>query len=95
MAMLYVSTAVGLEEVSSNDLIVVPNPVKNACVISAANGLMNSTIKLTDITGKVVFVDVIKQYNQYEMNTSSLSNGIYFVEISNGQQITTKKLIKE
>jgi hypothetical protein len=95
MAMLYVSTAVGLKEVSSNDLIIVPNPVKNACVISAANGLMNSTIKLTDITGKVVFVDVIKQYNQYEMNTSLLSNGIYFVEISNGQQIITKKLIKE
>jgi len=95
IAMLYVSTAVGLKEVSSNDLIILPNPVKNACVISASNALMNSTIKLTDITGKVVFVDIIKQYNQYEMNTALLSNGIYFVEISNGQQIITKKLIKE
>ena len=76
-----VATAIN-EDISS--LSVYPNPVKDILTI---NG-MYSSVEIYDIYGKLVLSSDAKQ----TINVSSLSNGIYFININTNNVITVKKI---
>jgi hypothetical protein len=95
LAMLYVSTAVGLKDQSSNGLSIVPNPVKNSCMISSSSSLNQATVKVYDMSGRLIFTDNMKNMNTYELNTSAFESGIYFVEVQSAQQFFRNRIIKE
>jgi len=65
-------------------LSVYPNPVKDVLTI---NG-MYSSVEIYDIYGKLVLSSDAKQ----TINVSSLSNGIYFININTNNVITVKKI---
>ncbi|MFZ4797465.1 MAG: T9SS type A sorting domain-containing protein [Bacteroidia bacterium] len=79
--------------VQGNDLIIdiTPNPFNNVIEINSNGNLV--TAEVLDITGKVVITETING-NKTTLNTSSLNNGVYFVRISNGENVITKRLIK-
>ena len=77
---------------------VYPNPFNNTLNISF-NGIANTNAEfvITDIIGKVVFAGKITntaQTNSYS-EFESLKPGVYFINISTGQSISTKKIVKQ
>lgn len=78
----------------SNDEILVdltPNPFNDNLVINSPTMIENAEI--IDVTGKVKLMEVVNS-NKATINTSALSNGIYFIRINNGQKVITKRIIK-
>jgi hypothetical protein len=68
-----------------------PNPFTNNIEINSDVNILSAEI--IDITGKARIAETINGMNA-TINTSDLSKGIYFVKISTGDKIITKKIIK-
>lgn len=82
-----VSIVTGIEEIySENSLIIYPNPFTETTTISFTNSEFNNyTLKITDVTGKVVrFVTDIKS-DKYILNRENLPKGFYILEL-NGKE---------
>lgn len=96
---VYTPTNVGVDEqeLVENSLVISPNPADDHAVI--AFELVNAdqvSMTILDITGKVISVQdygVMNQGNQrIELNTSSLSEGLYFVNVRIGENHITRKV---
>lgn len=68
-----------------------PNPFGNKITIQSNNQI--SKVEIIDITGKVKLVEIINGKTA-EINTSEISNGIYFLRINDGETILTQRIIK-
>ncbi len=82
---------------SSNSLInIYPNPSADFLNINLSN-YSNETleIKLTDFMGKVIYYDKSMYNNSKTINVSNYSKGIYFISISNENNIINQKIIIE
>lgn len=84
--------------VSLEQTVIYPNPVHNAAKISIAlekDATVN--VRVMSMDGKVVIAPVQKKLSAgrqvIDINTSSLRQGNYFVEVSTGNQVTRKKII--
>ena len=86
---------VGFDEITPNfnSLNIFPNPVKDNCIIKA-QGFAKATLFLYDITGRVIMQQPIN--SQAQLNTSSLTQGIYIAEVKdeNGKNLK-RKIVKE
>lgn len=73
-----------------------PNPVNDKLNI-VTNANTNQVVEILDINGKVYVSQEINaaQANGVEINTSSLSKGIYLIKLTNQNEVYTKKIIKE
>jgi hypothetical protein len=89
------ATALKMDEVDAEiTLSVYPNPANKSLTIQLPNAMINGTIEVLDLTGKVVL-----QSNVYATNTELkieiLENGIYFIRLSATNSKTYKgKFIK-
>jgi hypothetical protein len=84
--------SVGISENSgSNSSIkIYPNPTQNAIQLEIPSTIENYTTQIMDVCGKIIFVNE----NQPSIDLSSLTNGIYFIEIKvNGKSIQRNKII--
>ena len=70
---------------------VYPNPVNSALNIEADKSY---NIRLMDLSGRLVFQTRMTGYHQ-SINTSALPKGIYLIQLSNGQDVFTQKLVKD
>ncbi len=79
--------------VQGNDLLIdiTPNPFNNVIEINSNGHLVN--VEVLDITGKIVITEAING-SKTTLNTASLNNGVYFIRINNGENVITKRLIK-
>jgi hypothetical protein len=84
-----------------NSVSVYPNPaVSTANVSFNLKNNANVDITVTDVTGKVVYSNtlsnVVAGNQKVVINTESLNNGIYMVNIiSNGSKTTEKFVVKK
>ncbi len=91
---------VGTNELAKNRMSLenAPNPAANSTEIrySLATAA-NVTLEVVDITGKVISTTNLGNKGagafNYELNTSNLSDGIYFYSITAGSEKITNKLI--
>src|SRR5690606_24875199 len=92
----YSAITSGLAESLNNARIsIFPNPVAEVLQIeglAAAKG--KTTLKIYDISGKVVLTKEAVTGNQTEMNVANLNKGIYFIEISAGKERAGKQFLK-
>lgn len=77
---------------------VAPNPANNeiSVMIDAKQAAANTQLTITDITGKIVRRAVINVHaglNGYKVNTADMSNGMYLVNITNGDWKIADKII--
>jgi hypothetical protein len=79
-----------VEEVNSINLSVYPNPA--ADVITVSSALTEGTIKVTDVSGKVVKTTELNGLST-TINTTGLNNGVYYVTVSNGTATSTEKVV--
>lgn len=75
-----------------------PNPANNICYVklNVAQTGLNSTLKITDLTGKTINMKEIhlsKGEQVVELNTANLISGIYFVALQAEGGQSTQKLV--
>jgi hypothetical protein len=88
-------TGTGIEENSfDNQVSVYPNPNDGVFTVSIFGTLNNCSIIITDLVGKFVYQQTITT-PQSEISLESLQTGVYVIRIKNGNQITTKRLVKQ
>jgi hypothetical protein len=74
------ASSASVDQVSSNTLLVYPNPASDMLVIDG-NGKSFTLIAITDATGKIVSTfDEGKQLKQHHINLSSFTPGMYTIE---------------
>lgn len=78
-------------------LALYPNPASDALYISSPLGIKNGSYQLSvyDITGKKVTTTHLYSNNKIEMNTSTLSPGVYHVMYNDGTSKRSGTFIKE
>ncbi len=73
-----------------NNYFIFPNPAKNEIHIS--NLSKGSTLRITDITGKILY-STITDNEQKTINITSFATGIYIVNMEDNGTIINKKFI--
>ncbi len=68
-----------------------PNPANTNITIT--NLPQNSTIYITDISGRVLNTQYNKQNSTVQIPLSGISNGMYFVQIINGENRENRKVV--
>jgi hypothetical protein len=76
---------------------VYPNPANNqATVTFEVNNASTAAVNVTDLTGKVVYTAALGSVNgaqKVNVNTESLTNGVYMVNVIVDGTVSTQKLI--
>lgn len=89
---------VNVNNTTADLLNIYPNPTSNQLFIDLGitNVNSNNSISVVDMTGKeVIFENNVNLDGTYEINTSELSKGIYFLKVNNGSSVITKKFVIE
>ncbi|WP_066757042.1 alkaline phosphatase family protein [Crocinitomix algicola] len=80
------------------DVTVYPNPnngVFDVVVTSIDN--VQTELLLLDVAGKVVYRNTLAEFNSYSklrINLQDYENGVYVMQVKNGDKIVTKKVVK-
>ncbi len=77
-------------EMDKNNFTMYPNPAKDFVNIDKLP--KNSSVKITDTSGKLIYNSVSKNDTE-KINTGNFTNGLYFIQISDGKKISIQKLI--
>ena len=78
-------------KISISDVSLYPNPAKDFVNISAAEKI--DFISIYDLTGRVVLKSEPNKEN-FNLNVTDLSKGVYLVKLNAGDKESTVKLIK-
>lgn len=81
-------------ELSSNDLLVYPNPADQFINLTFKNENSAAKVEVLNVLGQTVYQSAVKTSN-HSITTSSLLPGIYIVKVIVGNNKLTKKLIIE
>lgn len=92
-------SSIGLNDVENNisSINVYPNPVKDIATLDITlSESSNATIQVVDLMGRTLIDLGTKSFkagqNSIELNTTNLSNGMYFVKINSNNGVATKKI---
>ncbi|MFA5618785.1 MAG: T9SS type A sorting domain-containing protein [Weeksellaceae bacterium] len=86
----------GIEEIDKSGFTVYPNPFTNEINIKLPENLKgNYTFKVSDITGKLIFIQKNRTESQFVWNGTSLPKGIYILSIENNGKVIAQKVIKK
>ncbi len=87
-------TLVGINEATTANIEVYPNPVKELLTISGLKA--NSTINIMDVTGKIIIRENNLNQDRISISTEGLNVGVYFVDVlSDNAASTVLKIIKQ
>lgn len=90
------STIVSVKEINPlSNVVIYPNPTNNQLIISGLADGVITTFTVTDITGKIVRKPITSFNNQQNIDVSSLSTGIYFLQINSSTGTKTLKFVKQ
>lgn len=90
-------TTLANETFDASNFMIFPNPASNTIQISLQNtNEIIETLKIKDVLGKNILIELNSSSNQQIINVSDLAKGVYFVEISTKSKLKfTKRLIIE
>lgn len=83
-----------IENLSKNRVQVFPNPTNGVINIHLDNSLRNGILKLTSVTGQIIEEKRSLNGNDFILNLTEHSKGVYFIEINQGNTISRIKVIK-
>ena len=86
-----VSSITGIDEVSSSNVIIYPNPVSTEMVIRSADFQYNE-IEIMDMSGRTVLRKAVTYEPELRVPVN-LSNGMYLVKMSNGKQSQIQRIL--
>jgi hypothetical protein len=76
--------------------LIYPNPFSESISINVLNNTasFDLNLKITDLSGRTVFIENYASANNIRLSTESLSPGIYFIELKQGPHKQLTKLVK-
>jgi len=83
------------KDFSINSFTISPNPVTSILNIKMSKNFIAGNIKVFDILGKQILTIELNPNNLTRINVSNLSNGMYLVKVTSGENTQTKRFIKE
>ena len=81
-------------DLSLNNIQIYPNPVTDHVNISLPNQIKDASIKLIDLTGKVIISQNIKGAIN-KINIPNIPQGVYVLELKTSEGTINKKIIKK
>ena len=92
--------SVGIKEVNSHfsNLHVYPNPANNSIVVESKVHNSKSTVKIYNVVGQEVIQSSSNPYwdnHRSTIDISSLSAGVYFIRLLDGENESQGKFVKE
>ncbi len=78
---------------SNNQVSIYPNPANESLTLSLSKGEAISNANVYDISGRLVMQHTAPNARTFSMDVSSLTNGVYFVEINTKDKHYTQKFI--
>ncbi len=87
--------SVSVNEADIINFTIYPNPAKNNLVIKSGKDFTNAQIKITNALGQTTLYMVNQKNTLNVIDISSLHKGIYFIQITSGNQSAIRKFIKE
>jgi len=89
------TTSINENKITGEEVLIYPNPSNGHFVISfKANEESNYRIKIFDLVGRIIFdqsYTTVIGPNNLKINISKYSQGVYYLEISNGTSNDNKK----
>ena len=83
----------GIEEVTSNEVNIFPNPPTNAVqIVLPVDFTGNTLIQMLDISGKEIISESVFN-NNITLNTKNLLGGIYYIKVTNNDKCYIKELL--
>jgi hypothetical protein len=87
-------TNAGVDEIGASNLFHVnPNPASDFVKIDADASVLNTTIMITDVSGKIVQEFVLRSGSQ-KISIQTLPAGYYFISLKSDRKSVIKQLIK-
>ena len=91
---VYDDYVLALDVVNTTEFTIFPNPVQNQLKFLTNQDLSEmASVEIFNALGQSIFQAKMPQDKQ--LDVSNLSSGMYFVKVSDGNQFTTKKIIKK
>lgn len=87
------NAALDVNEATSSNFVVYPNPTKGIISISIPNGFDNSKIAIYNSLGQTILEQNINQSNA-TLSLENLNSGVYFYKIASANATQTGKIIK-
>ena len=87
-----VSTGLTQNGINRIGVQLISNPTNKGVILELAN--LNFRIKIFDASGRLL-LDQNAKNGQHQINLSDLASGFYYIQVTDGQNIFTKKFIKE
>jgi len=81
-----------VNEIEENQFTIYPNPVQNSFMIQSSS--LVKSISIIDNTGKRVVLPTVALNNNVQVNTETLSSGIYHVQVVTAKGSTTQRFVK-
>jgi hypothetical protein len=72
-----------------------PNPTSGNLTVKLSDSLENATLKIIAITGRTVFEKQNLSGTDFNFDVSNLSQGMYIVQLIDGNEILNYKFIKK
>ena len=90
------SNVIGIDNaLFSTAFTVYPNPVADFVTINNAKAFKSAAVKVVDITGKSVYAKSNISGSQFTVDLTTLKAGLYFVQISNDNEVNVVKILKK
>ena len=83
------------QQLSKTKFSMYPNPTSSQINLSFENNLENANLKITSILGQTVLEKQNLSGNDFNINVSNLTKGIYIIELNDGVSVINSKFIKE
>ena len=91
----YSQPALGNSQNKLNTFSLYPNPTNGNLNIQLSNTITNGTLKVITITGQMVFEQHNLNGTTFNFDVTSLNQGIYIVQLTNGNEVFNSKFIKQ
>lgn len=90
--MVHQTLSISENEISKLSLY--PNPTNSVLNISTLNQIEKGNLKVISITGQIILEENLLSGTDFSLDVSSLSQGIYVIQIISGNEIFNSKFIK-
>lgn len=89
------TTSAGVSPIEKIKFIIYPNPAQNFISIKFENQIPSAELNIINLLGEVVVSSKINNINTATIDIASLTTGIYFFQIREGNEFHQMKFIKE
>ena len=89
------NTLLTIKEFTYNQLTVYPNPSTGIFNIQTKNPIEKGTMTVYDLNGRIVYQAKSEKIKNKSLDLNNLSNGIYILNIANGNVKYSQKIIKQ